>query len=259
MFKRVCVWSFKVKIQKHRLLWKSFWNFKASDSSIHHTTSSGMCQTGPRVILQHVNEPKHSAIKNSPQKQGEQGALQQMVWSPQISHSPSQAWITRGDRRNWDSLNPLKNRCPLLIFTLLVLVHRRALLRSRYLYSVLIRSWFSFNLFHYKKSETFSVQFSISIQGTERTGHEADAPFRRRPYSSSMPGERVVRFYIEAVQETGRQKQLSSGAFGIGMVLWEWKYWQNDIPGLWFRFHRWQHHQCLGVHVQDEWKEGYAS
>lgn len=159
-----------MEIQKHKVLCKTFRHFRFLDSSIHHTASSGMCQTGPRVILQHVNEPKHTAIKNYLQKQGEQGVLQQMLWSPQVSNSRSQSWITWRDRRNWDSLNTqepwpsahfhclfleLAVSLPTLSVlstrssnTLFVLVHHCVLLWSGYSYSMLIRSWFSLNLFH---------------------------------------------------------------------------------------------------------------
>ena len=39
----------------------------------------------PKCILQHDNDPKHTArvIKNYLQQQEEQGVLQQMVWPPQ--------------------------------------------------------------------------------------------------------------------------------------------------------------------------------
>lgn len=88
----------------------------------------------PEFILQHVSESKHTTIKNRLQKRGEQGALQQMVWSPQISNSWSQSWITWRDRRNWDSLNPQKSRGSSLIFT--------AFLCSLNTLSVLVLLWF---------------------------------------------------------------------------------------------------------------------
>jgi hypothetical protein len=50
---------------------------------IHHAISSGRHLIGPEFILQHDNDPKHTAkvIKNYQHKE-EQGVLEVMVWQP---------------------------------------------------------------------------------------------------------------------------------------------------------------------------------
>jgi len=52
---------------------------------IHHEISSGRHLIGPIFILQHDNDPKHTAkvIKNYLQRKEEQGVLEVMVWPPQ--------------------------------------------------------------------------------------------------------------------------------------------------------------------------------
>ena len=50
---------------------------------IHHETPSGKHLIGPKVILQHDKDPKHTAkvIKNYLQRKEEQGVLEVRVWS----------------------------------------------------------------------------------------------------------------------------------------------------------------------------------
>ncbi|MBN3274473.1 TCB2 transposase, partial [Polyodon spathula] len=52
---------------------------------IHHAIPSGRHLIGPKFILQHDNDPKHTAkvIKNYLQRKEEQGVLEVMVWPPQ--------------------------------------------------------------------------------------------------------------------------------------------------------------------------------
>lgn len=52
---------------------------------IHHAIPSGRRMIGPKFILQHDNDPKHTAnvIKNYLQRKEEQEVLEVMVWPPQ--------------------------------------------------------------------------------------------------------------------------------------------------------------------------------